>query len=89
MANNAPVEMPWFTICSAPPCKPRWFSANNPSMQKPIWLTLEYAIKRLISLCASATNAPYKIPITASHNSQGMAIAAASGSIGMLKRKNP
>ena len=39
--NNAPVERPWFTICSTPPVTPMVLKAYRPSMTNPMWLTDE------------------------------------------------
>jgi hypothetical protein len=68
---------------------PTGLMTNNPNMQKPRWLTDEYAISRFMSVCAKATIAPYRIPITASDNTNGMQATVASGKSGRLKRTNP
>jgi hypothetical protein len=37
---------------------PAWFSAKMPSVQKPRWLTDEYATSFFMSFCISETSAP-------------------------------
>ncbi len=56
--KSAPVEMPWLTCCSTDPVKPAEFSAKIPSVQKPRWLTDEYATSFFMSFCISDTSAP-------------------------------
>src|ERR1019366_2275513 len=41
--NSAPVEMPWLICCSTEPLSPSGLRAKMPSVQKPRWLTEEYA----------------------------------------------
>jgi hypothetical protein len=52
-------------------------------MQKPMWLTDEYATSFFTSSCAYATNAPYTIPITARIASAGAHTAAPCGNSGI------
>ena len=56
--KSAPVETPWFTICSTAPDTPCGFNANRPSTMKPMCETDEYATSFLTSLCTHATSAP-------------------------------
>ena len=53
-----PVDSPWFTICSTAPSIDSAENAKMPSTISPMWLTDEYAIKRLMSVCIIATIAP-------------------------------
>ena len=46
-----PVEMPWLICCSTMPLNPAGFSAKMPSVQKPRWLTDEYATSFFMSFC--------------------------------------
>ena len=56
--KSAPVETPWFTICSTPPVRPSVLSAKIPITMKPRWATDEYATSRLRSRCMAAATAP-------------------------------
>ena len=56
--KSAPVEMPWLICCSTEPLRPAEFSAKMPSVQKPRWLTDEYATSFFMSFCISETSAP-------------------------------
>ena len=53
-----PVESPWFTIWSTAPSIDSAVKAKMPSTIRPMWLTDEYAISRLMSVCIIATIAP-------------------------------
>ena len=50
--------MPWLICCSTEPLSPAGFKAKIPSVQKPRWLTEEYATSFFISFCMSETSAP-------------------------------
>ena len=54
-----------------------------------MWLTLEYAINFLKSVCAIAQSAPYTILIRAKMASRNANFCANSGKIGKLIRINP
>ena len=53
-----PVEMPWLICCRIEPEIPAGFSAKMPSVQKPRWLTEEYATSFFQSFCISEASAP-------------------------------
>ena len=53
-----PVEMPWFTCCSTLPAMPFGLSEKMPRVQKPRWLTEEYATSFFQSACIRLTSAP-------------------------------
>ncbi len=71
------------------PVRPTGFSANIPSITSAMWLTEEYATRRFQSFCASATSAPYTMPMIDSVTIIGTKCREASGRIGRLKRMNP
>jgi hypothetical protein len=54
-----------------------------------MWLTLEYATSRFQSFWASATSAPYTIPIIARPTTHQTLALVASGRMGRLNRMNP
>ena len=49
--KRAPVERPWLIMYITEPVMPTELTANRPSMQKPRWLTDEYATSFLMSVC--------------------------------------
>ena len=53
-----PVEMPWLTCWITLPAIPFGLSAKMPSVQKPRWLTEEYATSFFQSFCIRLTSAP-------------------------------
>ena len=71
------------------PVIPTGFSANMPSITSPMWLTDEYATSRFQSFCASATSAPYTIPMIDRTTIIGTNARVASGRMGRLNRMNP
>src|SRR5438094_9676463 len=71
------------------PVMPTGLSANIPSITIAMWLTDEYATSRFQSRCASATSAPYTMPMTDSTKIIGTKYLEASGRIGRLNRRNP
>src|SRR3984893_7923857 len=89
--NSAPVEMPWLICCSTDPLNPTGFSAKMPSVQKPRWLTDEYATSFFQSFCINEASAPYTIPMIDSTAITLMMVGflAESGSNGSENRRNP
>src|SRR5262252_7330133 len=71
------------------PVTPTGFSANMPSITMAMWLTDEYATSLFQSFWASATSAPYTMPMSDSTTIIGTKWRDASGRIGRLKRRNP
>ena len=53
-----PVEMPWLICCNTLPAIPFGFNEKMPSVQKPRWLTEEYATSFFQSCCIRLTSAP-------------------------------
>jgi hypothetical protein len=58
MTKSIPVIAPWVIICIAAPVTPTCPRAAAPSNTYPMWLTLEYAIRRFRSVCLMVTSAP-------------------------------
>src|SRR2546428_348841 len=58
-------------------------------MQKPRWLTDEYATSFFQSFCTMATRAPYRMPMTERPSMYGREYRVANGSIGSEKRTKP
>ena len=86
-----PVLMPWLICWMIEPAMPLWFNAKIPKVQKPRWLTEEYATNFFQSACIRLTNAPYRIPMIYNTASTVTIVWSdeALGSSGNENRMNP
>src|SRR3954462_6635022 len=73
------------------PFNPAWLSAKMPRVQKPRWLTDEYATSFFMSFCIKETSAPYTMPMIDSATSQKRTLGCITtlGKNGSEKRINP
>src|SRR5215469_18908260 len=89
--NRAPVEMPWLICCRTDPLRPSGVSTKIPRVQKPRWLTEEYATSFFMSFCISDTKAPYRMAMIERTIIQlrTLVCARTSGKKGSEKRIKP
>src|SRR5699024_4579334 len=87
--NHAAVDKPWLNMSSADPTAATLEKMNTPKMMKPKCETDTNAISRRMSSWPTASNAPYRMEMTARTTTTGLAHSDAPGKSPRQKRIIP